>query len=268
MQEHSPSLHGVASQVHSLLSPFVALDYFRDRVREAAKEHIEAMAECELREKFRREAAAKEGLWEVLVNPTVAKKKLEERCFRWPEVFQGRIKLPSGIKKPLMGLTHRAEFPNRPMEPQCLCERIPRGNWGKKDESEVDEYRKKLTVWEKKKIRYITRPKGGGLSKLEKDWLPIFELAQKRSFPDDGDDGLEYVFEVVAWLPDKLSEDKDPATNCPLRPVPGLKVSLNLKYAGLAAIYDAHWGGSELIAPWGVVTSADKARPASGVPSE
>jgi|GEM_PF-6697023 len=274
MQDRLPSLPGVASQVHSLLSKFNALDYFRDRVREAAQEHIKAMAECERREKLRREAAVKECLWSVSVDSAVAKKKLEEGCFHFAQTFQGRIKLPSGIKKPLMGLTDRAKFPNRPIEPRCLRERIPRSDWSKKDEREIEEFNKKLKEWEEEKAVYVTGPKRKGKwqkgpSKLESDWRPIFELVKERGFPDDGEDGLEYSFDVDAWLPDDMSEDNDPPTDGPL-PVSEKEedTSLNFKYAGLAAIYDAHWAGSERIAPWGIVTRDGKVNPASGLPSE
>jgi predicted transcriptional regulator len=274
MQDRSPLPHGVASQVDSLLRKFSALDYFRDRVREAAQEHIEAMSKCERREKLRREAAAKECVWSVSVDSAVAKKKLEEGCFHFPQTFQGRIKLPPGINKPLMGLTARAEFANRPIEPRCLRDRIPRGEWSKKDKREIEEFNKKLKDWEEEKAAYVTGPKKKGKwqkgpSKLELDWRPIFELAKERGFPDDGEAGLEYSFVIDAVLPDDLSEDDDPATDGPL-PVSEKEedTSLNFKYAGLAAIYDAHWAGSERVAPWGVVVRDRKVGPASGLPGE
>jgi hypothetical protein len=279
MQDRSPSPHDVASQIDSLLRQFGALDYFRERVREAAQEHIEAVKEAEHRAKLRRDAVAKNG---VLSLPLDA---ANEGYFDWSEEFRGRIKLLPDVTEPLMRLTDRPEFPNRPefpdrpMKPRCLSVPIPRGNWSKEDERKakkfnkkladwedaVKEYHKKRADWEKKKSDYVTAPKGGP-SKWEEDWRPICELAKKGSFPDDGDGGLPYVFRVEAWLSADLNPDRDGPTN-PL-PVPETEISLNFKYAGLAAIYDAHWAGSKRIAPWGVVTCGGKVSPASGLPSE
>jgi|GEM_PF-4954749 len=141
MQDSSPSLHSVASQVDSLIRKFDSLDHFRERVRRAAQEYTDALVECERRAELRREFLDKEG----------------------------------------------------------ICDR----------------------------------------------------------FSDAAIEGR---------LPSALHPDSDPPTD-PL-PVSGEKVSLNFKYAALSAIYDAQWVGSELIAPWGVVTSGVEVRPASGLPSE
>ncbi len=264
-----PSLIGVASQVHSLLRQYDALDYFRDRVREAAREYLQAMAECKRREKLRRDTVAKKGVLSLPLDDEVVKEKTKDRYFFWSEEFRGRIKVPPDITEPLMPLTHGSQFPNRPAVPRCLSNGIPRDDWSEDDEREVDVFNKELTDWDKRRSDYVRAREEGKPSKWEEDKHRIFELAQTRSFPDDGDGGLPYVFMVEAFLPDKLSEDRDPATDGPL-PVSKKKVqtSLNFLYAGLAAIYDAHWGGSERIAPWGVAISNDIVSPASGLPSE
>jgi hypothetical protein len=268
MQLNPTSLIGVASKVHSLLRKYDALVYFRDRVREAAREYIAAVTECERREKLRRDTVAKDGVLCLPLDDEVVKEKTKDRYFFWSEEFRGRIKLPQEVTEPLMPLTHGAQFPNRPAVPRCLSNGIDRDDWSENAEREVDEFNKELTDWDKKRSDYVTATKEGGPSKWEEDKHRIFELAKKRSFPDDGDDGLPFVFRVEAFLPDKLSEDRDPPT-APL-PVPETEktLSTNFKYAGLAAIYDAHWGSSERIAPWDVVKSGGKVSPASGLPSE
>ena len=62
MHDSSP-LHETAEKVDSLLRRFNARDIFRDRVREAAVEHADAKSMAEQRDRLRREAVAKKGVW-------------------------------------------------------------------------------------------------------------------------------------------------------------------------------------------------------------
>ncbi len=77
--------------------------------------------------------------------------------------------------------------------------------------------------------------------------LKAFRYIKSKGFPNDLD-GIEYSWDVEAWLQPELSPDNDPDDTPPL-PVPGRPVSLLEKFAGLAAVYDAHWRGMETIGP-------------------
>jgi hypothetical protein len=102
---------------------------------------------------------------------------------------------------------------------------------------------------------------------------PFFRELQESGFPlgahtKPDEKWYEYEFEVEAWLPKTLNEPEDVhAADTPL-PVPKRTITLVGRYAGLAAVHDAHWRGSELIAPWGVNSRGDEDWPTPLLPPE
>jgi hypothetical protein len=93
-------------------------------------------------------------------------------------------------------------------------------------------------------------PSGKDLSPSEKrERKPkAFEFIKSKGFPNE-QGNFKYAFPVKGWIPKELSPDQDPDDSSPL-PVPGRPVSLVEKFAGLAAVYDAYWRGTEKIGPW------------------
>lgn len=92
---------------------------------------------------------------------------------------------------------------------------------------------------------------------------PFFRELQESGFPpgahtEPDEKWYSYEFEVEAWLPKALDEPEDVGPADTPLPVPKRPVTLVGRYAGLAAVHDAHWRGSELIAPWGVNSRGDE----------
>ncbi|MDA7924852.1 hypothetical protein N9B60_05570 [Mariniblastus sp.] len=82
--------------------------------------------------------------------------------------------------------------------------------------------------------------------------LAEFHLIKELKFPKDIDGNCEYAFDLHGWIPEELSQKHDPSVDLPL-PIPDRMLGLIEKFAGLSALYDAWFLGTEKIAPWGTV---------------
>lgn len=82
--------------------------------------------------------------------------------------------------------------------------------------------------------------------------LAEFHLIKELKFPKDIDGNCEYAFDLHGWIPEELSQQHDPSVDLPL-PIPDRMLGLIEKFAGLSALYDAWFLGTEKIAPWGTV---------------
>ncbi len=152
------------------------------------------------------------------------------------ETLRGSIKLP-----PEIALLPKP--PKRPSAPACLRDGKSREDWSDADKDEVDTY-------QKAKAKH-----GEEMTAFWLEWhraiVPVFEHVKQRGFPNDENGDYRYEFDVCCSLPDELNPAEDPPHKR-LLPVPQRELTNVEKMAILAAIYDAHWRGSEKIAPWGV----------------
>jgi len=157
------------------------------------------------------------------------------------ETLRGSIKLPPEIALP-------PEPPKRPNPPACLRDHLPREGWSDTDRHDVENFHKAIATFKEQEREFWPQ--------RAKAMLPIFEHVKQRGFPTHEEGGFPYEFDVCAWLPGDLNPVEDPQ-NERLLPVPKRALTETEKTVVLAAVYDAHWRGSEKVAPWGVSEGGD-----------
>jgi hypothetical protein len=209
------------------------LEVFRQAVRQVARERLEIDDHRHRREEARREAIKKTG---VLYRDELTPEQPGREWFFHLETLRGSIKLPPEIALP-------PEPPKRPNPPACLRDHLPREGWSDTDRHGVETFHKAIATFKEQEREFWPQ--------RAKAMLPIFEHVKQSGFPTHEEGGFPYEFDVCAWLPGDLNPVEDPQ-NERLLPVPKRALTETEKTAVLAAVYDAHWRGSEKVAPWGV----------------
>jgi len=154
----------------------------------------------------------------------------------------GKIKLPPKIAWP-----PKAKQPKCPRRPSCMRDKPE--SWSAADKDEVAAYRRK-EARHKEAMRAFQ-------AEWDRAILTLFEYVKQQGFPNNKDGDYEYHLPVCCWLPND-AEPADPddfnpnAASENLLPVPSRALTDAEKMTILAAVYDAHWRGSEKVAPWGV----------------
>lgn len=204
------------------------IEVFRQAVRQVAYQRLKTEDERERREDQRREALKKDG---VLYREGSIPDRPEGDWYFHQDILGGYVKLPTKIKRP-------PKQPQRPKPPACLRDHKPRKDWDDADKKSIDRFHAE-------EAKYYKR-----IEALWPKWHR-FEEVKQLGFPNDDNGDYRYDFDVCCWVPGELNPAKDPR-NEKLLPVPRRELADIEKIAVLAAVYDAHWRGSEKVAPWGL----------------
>ena len=211
-------------------------EVFQQAVRQVGRERLDAIDERERREQTRCEALKKDG---VLYRDEPIPEQPEGDWFFHLDILRGSIKLPPEIALP-------PKRPKPPPRPPCLRDAKLREDWSEADKDEMDVYDRETAQHEE------------NMRAFRREWhlaiLPIFEYAKHRGFPIDENGDFDYTFDTYCWLPSDLepADPEDFVPNESLLPVPRRALTDAEKKTILAAVYDAHWRGSDMVAPWGV----------------
>lgn len=224
----------IAKQIKDLIR-VSGIDVFREAVRQVSYDRLKIEDERERREEQRHEALKEKS---VLYLDGAIPDRPKGDWFFHQDLLWGYIKLPSEVIPPPNQL-------KRPAPPACLRNHKPRKEWNNTDKQEIQSFYAKEAKYQKR---------------IEMLWpkLHCFNEVKQRRFPNEDDGDFRYEFDLCCWLPRELAPATDPQ-NEELLPVPSRELSNVEKIAVLAAIYDAHWRGSEKVTPWGL--SDDRSDP-------
>lgn len=196
------------------------IDNFRQAVRHWAVKQVEVEDERRQRDEERLEALKNDG---VLYRDGSIPDKPKGDWFFHMETLRGSIKLPPEIAL-------HPEPPQRPEQPACLRDQVPSESWSHTDKNEVKAFQEACAT--------IDRREGD-----------LFEYVKQRGFPVHEERGFPYELHVCTWLPSEMHYNEDPPPKN-LLPVPNRTLTDTEMLTILAAVHDAHWLGTEKVAPW------------------
>ena len=222
----------VAEQIAAIIQ-MSGIEVFRQAVQQVTCDRLKTEDERERREEARREALKEIG---VLYRNGAIPDRPEGDWYFHQDILGGYVKLPSKVELP-------PNQPERPKPPACLRDPKLRKDWDDADKKAVDRFHAEEAKYNKRIQAFWP--------KWQRAIRPLFEQVKKRGFPNDDDGDYRYGFDLCCWLPRELHPANDPR-NEELLPVPRRELTEFEKIAILAAVYDAHWRGSEKVAPWGL----------------